>query len=179
MRGTFGNIRIKNKLLDGIEGGFTIHHPSGEIKYIYDAAMEYQQENIPLVVLAGKEYGTGSSRDWAAKGTYLLGIKAVIAESFERIHRSNLVGMGVLPLQFISGDNHEKLGLSGKEIFNITGVEDGLEPRKELKITAINQENSETTFNVITRLDTPIEVEYYENGGILQTVLRRIVKNSS
>lgn len=178
MRGTFGNIRIKNKLLDGIEGGFTIHHPSKEIKYIYDAAMEYQEENIPLIVIAGKEYGTGSSRDWAAKGTYLLGIKAVIAESFERIHRSNLVGMGVLPLQFFSGDSYEKLGLSGKEIFNITGIEDELKPGKELKVTALSAENTETTFNVIARLDTPIEVEYYENGGILQTVLRQIVKNS-
>jgi len=178
MRGTFGNIRIKNKLLDGIEGGFTLHHPSGEKKYIYDASMEYQEENIPLIVIAGKEYGTGSSRDWAAKGTYLLGIKAVIAESFERIHRSNLVGMGVLPLQFFSGDSYEKLGLSGKEIFNITGIEEGLKPRKELKITALSTENTETTFNVIARLDTPIEVEYYENGGILQTVLRQIVKNA-
>ncbi len=178
MRGTFGNIRIKNKLLDGIEGGFTIHHPSKEKKYIYDAAMEYQEENIPLIVIAGKEYGTGSSRDWAAKGTYLLGIKAVIAESFERIHRSNLVGMGVLPLQFFSGDSYAKLGLSGKEIFNITGIEDELKPGKELKITALSEENTETTFNVIARLDTPIEVEYYENGGILQTVLRQIVKNT-
>ncbi len=178
MRGTFGNIRIKNKLLDGIEGGFTLHHPSKEKKYIYDAAMEYQEENFPLIVIAGKEYGTGSSRDWAAKGTYLLGIKAVIAESFERIHRSNLVGMGVLPLQFFSGDSYEKLGLSGKEIFNIMGIEEGLTPKKELKITALSTEDTETTFSVIARLDTPIEVEYYENGGILQTVLRQMVKNS-
>jgi aconitate hydratase len=177
MRGTFGNIRIKNKLLENVEGGYTIYFPTGEKKSIYDAAIEYQKNNIPLLVFAGKEYGTGSSRDWAAKGTFLLGIKAVIAESFERIHRSNLVGMGVLPLQFHSGDNIEKLGLTGRETFEITGIEEDLYPGKEIIITAINEENVKTTFNVKARLDTPIDVEYYQNGGILQTVVRQMINN--
>ncbi len=176
MRGTFGNIRIKNLLLDGIEGGFTEYLPTGEKMYIYDAAMCYKKAGIPLIIIAGKEYGTGSSRDWAAKGTYLLGVKAVIAESFERIHRSNLIGMGVLPLQFADGANREKLGLTGREIYQIVGIEEGLTPAKELTVIAKNGENVITTFNVIARLDTPVEVEYYENGGILQTVLRQIIK---
>jgi len=175
IRGTFGNIRIKNRLLSNVEGGYTKYFPNGETMSIYDAAMAYQREKIPLIVIAGKEYGTGSSRDWAAKGTYLLGIKAVLAESFERIHRSNLVGMGVLPLQFQSGDNQLSLGLTGEEIFHIIGIEEGLQPKKELKIIAINQENTQITFNVIARLDTPIEVEYYEHEGILRTVLRQMI----
>lgn len=177
MRGTFGNIRIKNLLLEGVEGGYTIYFPTGEKMFIYDAAMKYLKDKTPLIVIAGKEYGTGSSRDWAAKGTALLGVKAVIAEGFERIHRSNLIGMGVLPLQFKSGDNRNSLGLTGKEIYRISGIEEGLTPGKEITVTAFNEEtNTETTFNVIVRLDTPVEVEYYQNGGILQTVLRQMVK---
>ncbi len=175
MRGTFANIRIKNQLLDGVEGGYTIHFPGGKQMSIYDAAMAYQQNKTPLMVIAGKEYGTGSSRDWAAKGTLLLGVKAILAESFERIHRSNLVGMGVLPLQFLPGDNYRKLGLSGQEIFHITGIEKGLKPRQELTVTAINHENIKLTFNVLSRLDTAVDIIYYENGGILQTVLRQMV----
>lgn len=175
IRGTFGNIRIKNRLLSNVEGGYTKYFPTGEMMSIYDAAMVYQREKIPLIVIAGKEYGTGSSRDWAAKGTYLLGIKAVLAESFERIHRSNLVGMGVLPLQFQSGDNQLSLGLTGEEIFHIIGIEEGLQPGKELKVIAINQENTQITFNVIARLDTPIEVDYYEHEGILRTVLWQMI----
>jgi aconitate hydratase len=178
MRGTFGNIRIKNKLLDNVEGGYTIYFPTGEQKYIYDASIEYQKNDISLIVFAGEEYGTGSSRDWAAKGTYLLGIKAVIAESFERIHRSNLVGMGVLPLQFHSGDNFQKLGLTGRESYDITGIEEDLHPGTEITITAIGEENVKTTFNVKARLDTPIDVEYYKNGGILQTVVRQMIMNT-
>jgi aconitate hydratase len=176
MRGTFGNIRIKNLLLDNVEGGYTEYLPTGEIMYMYEAAMKYKKNNIPLIILAGKEYGTGSSRDWAAKGTYLLGIKAVIAESFERIHRSNLVGMGVLPLQFSKNDNCEKLGLSGRESFRIEGIEDGLSPGKELTVTAVSTNMVKTRFTVIARLDTSIEVTYYENGGILQTVLRQLIE---
>ncbi len=178
MRGTFGNVRIKNLMLPGVEGGWTIHIPSGEKMFIYDAAMRYKQENCPLIVIAGKEYGTGSSRDWAAKGTYLLGVKAVIAESFERIHRSNLVGMGVLPLEFKKGENRETLGLTGLEEFTISGIEEDLYPRKTLKVTAKSADGTEKTFEVIARLDTPVEVEYYRNGGIMQTVLRKLLKNS-
>ncbi len=178
MRGTFGNVRIKNLMLPGVEGGWTIHIPSGEKMFIYDAAMRYKQENRPLIIIAGKEYGTGSSRDWAAKGTYLLGVKAVIAESFERIHRSNLVGMGVLPLEFKKGENRETLGLTGFEEFTISGIAEDLYPRKTLKVTAKSADGTEKTFEVIARLDTPVEVEYYRNGGIMQTVLRKLLKNS-
>ncbi|MEJ2635130.1 MAG: aconitate hydratase AcnA, partial [Calditrichia bacterium] len=178
MRGTFGNIRIRNQLLENVEGGYTIYFPSGKQMFIYDAAMKYQQDNTPLIVIAGKEYGTGSSRDWAAKGTTLLGVKAVLAESYERIHRSNLIGMGVLPLQFEKRDSWKKLGLSGREIYTISGIEEGLTPGKEISISAVDDNNTETTFNVIVRLDTPIEVEYYENGGILQTVLRQMRRES-
>jgi len=178
MRGTFGNIRIKNLLLEGVEGGYTIYFPTGEKMFIYDAAMKYLKDKTPLIVIAGKEYGTGSSRDWAAKGTVLLGVKAVLAEGFERIHRSNLIGMGVLPLQFQSSDNRNSLGLTGKEIYRIGGIEEGLTPGKEITVTAFDEEtNTKTTFNVIVRLDTPVEVEYYRNGGILQTVLRQMVKH--
>ncbi len=176
MRGTFGNIRIKNLLLEGVEGGYTIYFPTGEKMFIYDAAMKYIQDGTPLIVLAGKEYGTGSSRDWAAKGTALLGVKAVIAESFERIHRSNLIGMGVLPLQFAENDGWRQLGLTGREVFQILGIEEGLTPGKELVVKATDEEGIEKIFNVTVRLDTPVEVEYYENGGILQTVLRNMVK---
>ncbi len=176
MRGTFGNIRIKNLLLEGVEGGYTIYFPTGEKMFIYDAAMKYQQDGTPLIVLAGKEYGTGSSRDWAAKGTALLGVKAVIAESFERIHRSNLIGMGVLPLQFAGGDGWQQLGLTGRETFQILGIGEGLTPGKELVVKAVDSEGIEKIFNVVARLDTPVEVEYYENGGILQTVLRNMMR---
>jgi aconitate hydratase len=176
MRGSFANIRIKNRILNGVEGGYTLHFPTNQQLPIYEAAMLYQKENIPLLIIAGKEYGTGSSRDWAAKGTFLLGIKAVIAESFERIHRSNLVGMGVLPLQFMTGDNAQKLGITGKEIFTITGLEAGLKPGQELTVQTINDENIRMTFNVLSRLDTPIDIQYYQNGGILQTVLKQMLK---
>ena len=174
MRGTFGNIRIKNKLVSPKEGSFTLKFPNKEEKYIYDAAMEYIEEGRSLVVLGGKEYGTGSSRDWAAKGTALLGVKAVMAASFERIHRSNLVGMGVLPLVFKKNENLDSLGLTGSETFFITGIED-MHPRKVLPVKAVKEDGSEINFEVIARLDTDIDVDYYDNGGILQYVLRKIL----
>ncbi len=176
MRGTFGNVRIKNLLLDGKEGGYTVHFPSGEEMPIYDASMRYQAEGTPLVVLAGKEYGTGSSRDWAAKGTILLGVKAVIAESYERIHRSNLVGMGVLPLQFEAGASAESLGLTGRETFDIVGIADGLEPRCTVEVAATAEDGSTIRFETTARLDSEVDVEYYVNGGILQTVLRKMAR---
>ncbi len=175
MRGTFGNIRLKNLLVPGTEGGWTVHFPDGERMTIYDAAMRYQKEGVPLIVLAGKEYGTGSSRDWAAKGTLLLGVRAVIAESFERIHRSNLIGMGVLPLQFMPGESWRSLGLTGTEVFDIEGIP-GLEPGKVLTVRARREDGTEVTFQVTARVDTPVEVEYYRNGGILQTVLRQMLR---
>jgi aconitate hydratase len=174
MRGTFANVRIRNLLLDGTEGGYTIHFPSGEETSIYDAAMRYISEDTPLVVLAGKEYGTGSSRDWAAKGTLLLGVKAVIAESYERIHRSNLVGMGVLPLQFVEGEGAESLGLTGRESFTIRGIADGLAPGDTLTVVAEREDGSTIEFDVDVRLDSDVDVEYYRNGGILHTVLRKM-----
>ncbi|AEB11800.1 aconitate hydratase AcnA [Marinithermus hydrothermalis] len=178
MRGTFANIRIKNLMLDGVEGGYTVKLPEGERMFIYDAAMKYKEEGTPLVVIGGKEYGTGSSRDWAAKGTYLLGVKAVIAESFERIHRSNLVGMGVLPLQFKPGESAKSLGLTGFETYDILGLNEDLKPGSELTVVAKKPDGTEVRFNVIVRLDTPVEVDYYKNGGILQTVLRRLLKEA-
>jgi aconitate hydratase len=174
-RGTFGNIRLKNRLIPGSEGGVTIHLPEGEQMSIYDAAMKYHEENIPLIVLAGKEYGTGSSRDWAAKGTLLLGVKAVIAESFERIHRSNLIGMGVLPLEFMPGENIETLKLDGHEVFHIENLDDEIEPQGEVIVRAEKSGGSEVIFKAILRLNTPIEVAYYRNGGILHTVLRNML----
>jgi aconitate hydratase len=174
-RGTFANIRIKNLMVPGVEGGVTIHQPSGEQMSIYDAAMKYKAEGTYSVVLAGKEYGTGSSRDYAAKGPYLQGVRAVIAESFERIHRSNLVGMGILPLQFKDGQNVESLGLTGEEEIDIEGLGDDLEPRQEVTVIA-NGKGRTTEFKAIVRIDTPVEVEYYRNGGILHTVLRKLVK---
>jgi aconitate hydratase len=174
-RGTFANIRLKNRLLPGVEGGYTVHFPEGSRMSVYDAALRYQVEGVPLLVLAGKEYGTGSSRDWAAKGTKLLGIQAVLAESFERIHRSNLVGMGVLPLQFKSGDSIDTLGLEGTELFDIVGLSDTITPRSEVTIIAKKSDGKQVQFNVITRLDTSIEVNYYRNGGILHTVLRNLL----
>jgi aconitate hydratase len=176
MRGTFGNIRIKNRLVDPKEGNWTVHVPSGETMSIYDAAMRYAAEGTPLVVLAGKEYGTGSSRDWAAKGPALQGVKAVIAKSYERIHRSNLIGMGVLPLQFADGQGVEQLGLTGRETYRITGIAKGLKPGGRVKVTAERQDGGPVEFDARVRLDTPIELEYYRHGGILQYVLRQLLK---
>jgi len=178
MRGTFANVRLKNLLVPGVEGGWTVHFPSGERLTIYDAAMRYQSERVPLIVLAGKEYGTGSSRDWAAKGPALLGVKAIIAESFERIHRSNLVGMGILPLQYKEGQNAQALGLTGQELFDIVGISALEKPRQELTVRARKPDGSVTEFTVIARLDMPIEIEYYRNGGILPTVLRQMLRAS-
>jgi len=177
-RGTFANIRIKNLMLPGVEGGLTIHAPSGERSSIYDAAMKYQRENTPLVVLAGKEYGAGSSRDWAAKGPFLQGVKAVVAESFERIHRSNLVGMGVLPLQFKDGQNAESLGLTGREVLDIEGLDDSVKPRQEVVVRAKGDSGVGVEFKAIVRIDTLVEVEYYRNGGILHTVLRKLIREA-
>ncbi len=174
MRGTFGNVRIRNLMLQDREGGYAVHVPSGEESSIYETAMRYQGEGTPLVVLAGTEYGTGSSRDWAAKGTALLGVRAVIAESYERIHRSNLVGMGVLPLQFAEGDTPASLGLTGRETYDITGISDGLEPHARLSVVATADDGTATAFEAIARLDSDVDVEYYQNGGILHTVLRRM-----
>ena len=176
MRGTFANVRIRNLLLDDTEGGYTVHHPTGETMSIYDAAMRYRDDGTPLVVLAGKEYGTGSSRDWAAKGTSLLGVRAVIAESYERIHRSNLVGMGVLPLQFKEGEGVRALGLTGRETFGISGVADGVDVHELLTVTAEREDGSTVVFEAIARLDSSVDVEYYRNAGILHTVLRRMAR---
>ena len=173
MRGTFANIRIRNRMLDDVEGGFTRYAPTGEVMPIYDAAMAYAQDGTPLVVLAGKEYGTGSSRDWAAKGTMLLGVRAVIAESFERIHRSNLVGMGVLPLQFREDENAEGLGLDGSETFSISGVAD-IQPRQDVEVQVTKADGSTTSFTARCRIDTFNELEYFRSGGILHYVLRRL-----
>jgi len=175
MRGTFGNIRLRNLLAPGTEGGWTVHLPEGAQMTIYDAAMQYRAEKVPLVVLAGKEYGTGSSRDWAAKGTLLLGVVAVIAESFERIHRSNLAGMGVLPLQFEAGSSAASLGLTGKETYAFEGIAKGLKPWASIKVTAASSDGQSRSFRTIARLDTPREVDYYRHGGILKYVLRNLV----
>lgn len=175
VRGTFGNIRLRNLLVPGAEGGWSVHQPDGEQTPIFEASMEYQEENVPLLVIAGKEYGTGSSRDWAAKGTTLLGVKAVLAESFERIHRSNLIGMGVLPLQFKAGENRETLSLTGFESYTITGIANDLKPRKELEVVAKSDGGTEKKFSVIARVDTPVEVTYFKHGGILQYVLRQLL----
>ena len=173
-RGTFANIRLRNFLVQQ-EGGLTKHLPTGEVMAIYDASMRYQKDGTPLCVLAGKEYGTGSSRDWAAKGTFLLGVKFVLAESYERIHRSNLVGMGVLPLEFLPGQTRDSLGLSGQEVFDVA-IDDSVKPRQQLTVTAIHPESGKvTTFQTQCRIDTPVEVDYYRNGGILQTVLRKLL----
>ena len=179
MRGTFANIRIKNNMVKGAdgnvkEGGLTIHYPSNEEMPIYDAAMMYEKEKVPLVVFAGVEYGNGSSRDWAAKGTNLLGVRAVIAQSFERIHRSNLVGMGVLPLQFQDGQSWQTLGLRGDEQVTIRGLADGLKPRENMTVEVTRADGTQTTFTVLCRIDTLDELEYYRNGGILHYVLRKL-----
>ncbi len=177
-RGTFANIRLKNRLVPGVEGGVTVHQPDGERMSIYDAALKYKSAGVPLVILAGKEYGSGSSRDWAAKGVNLLGVKAVIVESFERIHRSNLVGMGVLPLVFKPGESVDSLGLTGGEVFDIEGLGDDLHPSSEITVRATRTDGSQLTFKTVARLNTPLEVEYYRNGGILHTVLRSMASEA-
>jgi aconitate hydratase len=174
-RGTFANIRLKNRLVPGVEGGLTLHFPKGEITSIYEAGMKYRQEGVPLLIIAGKEYGTGSSRDWAAKGTNLLGVKVVLAESYERIHRSNLVGMGVLPLQFLPGDNADNLGITGREGFSIDGLDDEIKPQCEVQVRAEREDGGILLFKAIARLNTPVEVEYYRNGGVLNMVLRKMI----
>ena len=175
-RGTFGNVRVKNQLAPGTEGGFTMDFTDGEVKSIYEASCNYKDEGTPLVVLAGNDYGMGSSRDWAAKGTMLLGVKAVIAESYERIHRSNLVGMGVLPLEFEDGQNADSLGLDGNESFTIV-LDESLQPRQTIEVTAKKENGKEVVFNTRCRIDTPVEVDYYRNGGILHTVLRKMARS--
>ena len=175
MRGTFANIRLRNLLAPGTEGGVTVHIPSGEQQSIYDASMRYQSAGTPLVVLAGKEYGTGSSRDWAAKGTMLLGVRSVIAESFERIHRSNLVGMGVLPLEFVNGDTRQSLGLTGFETYDIMGLDNTLTPRATLTVKATANDGTVQSFSARCRIDTPEEMQYYKHGGILPYVLRSLI----
>ncbi len=173
MRGTFANIRLRNLLVPGVEGGFTRHIPTGEVMTIFDAAMRYQKDGTPTIVIGGSLYGSGSSRDWAAKGPYLQGVKAVIASSYERIHRSNLIGMGILPLQFGAGETAESLGLDGRETFTIRGIADGLRPKDEIAVTAVADDGTESAFSAVVRIDTEVEAEYYRNGGILQTVLRQ------
>jgi aconitate hydratase A / 2-methylisocitrate dehydratase len=175
LRGTFANIRLRNQLAPGTEGGWTTHEPGGEKMTIFDAAEKYRKEGVPLLVIAGKEYGSGSSRDWAAKGTLLLGVRAVLAESYERIHRSNLVGMGVLPLEFLPGETPKSLALTGCEVFSVEGLKENFEPRKKMKIIARDPHGKEKTFHSIARVDTPFEVAYYRHGGILQYVLRQML----
>ncbi|MDE3153131.1 MAG: aconitate hydratase, partial [Gemmatimonadota bacterium] len=175
MRGTFANIRLRNELAPGTEGGWTCTEAGGKPQFIYDAAMAYQKAGTPLVVIAGKEYGTGSSRDWAAKGTILLGVKAVIAESFERIHRSNLVGMGVLPLEFTGGQTRQSLGLTGFETYEIVGLDESMKPKAPLTVRAVAADGSKKEFGVLARIDTPEELQYYRHGGILSYVLRSLV----
>ena len=176
MRGTFANIRLRNLMVPGVEGGVTVHLPDEQQMSIYDAAMRYKQEGTPLVIFAGKEYGTGSSRDWAAKGTMLLGVRAVIAESFERIHRSNLIGMGVLPLQFKDGENAQSLGLTGQESFEIIGLNGGA--AKVVTVVATPASGAPLKFEVRVRIDTPKEREYYRHGGILHYVLRQLASGA-
>jgi aconitate hydratase A / 2-methylisocitrate dehydratase len=174
-RGTFANIRIRNLLLSGIEGNVTVYHPSGERMSFFDAAMQYKEAGIPLCILAGKEYGSGSSRDWAAKGPYMQGVKAVIAESYERIHRSNLIGMGILPLQFLPGESVASLKLNGSETFSIE-INDATEPQQEILVSAITATGAVTHFKTISRIDSLVEVQYYRDGGILRTVLKKLLQ---
>jgi aconitate hydratase len=177
VRGTFANVRIKNQIVEK-EGGWSLHQPSGEVSSVFEVSDRYQKEGVPLVVLGGKEYGSGSSRDWAAKGPNLLGIKVVIAESYERIHRSNLVGMGVLPLQFLEGQNAMSLGLSGLETFHVIGISQGLQPQQQLTVQAQKSDGTLITFQALSRLDSEIEIAYYKNGGILHYVLRDLLKQA-
>jgi aconitate hydratase len=174
MRGTFGNIRLRNEMVPDKEGDWTAHQPDGEVMRIFDASERYRSEGTPLIVLAGKEYGSGSSRDWAAKGPMLLGVKAVIAESYERIHRSNLVAMGVLPLQFSSGNTRETLGLTGKETYDITGLSGEIQPGQKVTVTVNREDGSETSFETTARIDSVVEVDYYRHGGVLQMMVRRL-----
>jgi aconitate hydratase len=176
VRGTFANIRLRNDLVaSGKAGGWTTLFPDGDEVTIFDAAHTYAERGTPLILIAGKEYGSGSSRDWAAKGPLLLGVRAVIAESFERIHRSNLVAMGILPLQFIGGDDAASIGLKGDETYDITGVKDGLEPHAELHVVAHSTNGSDISFDVECRIDSDVELTYFRNGGVLQLVLRRML----
>jgi aconitate hydratase len=177
MRGTFANIRLRNQLAPGTEGGWTTFQPGGEVMTIYDAAMKYRDLGVPLIVLAGKEYGSGSSRDWAAKGTLLLGVRAVVAESFERIHRSNLVNMGVLPLQFRAGETAASLGLTGREQFDLVGIADGLRPAGTVTVRACPDvsDAAPIEFQTVARIDTPEELVAFRHGGILPYVLRQLV----
>jgi len=177
-RGTFANVRIKNLMVPGVEGGVTLYQPGGQQMSIYDAAMRYQSAGIPLVVIAGQEYGTGSSRDWAAKGTRLLGVKVVIAQSFERIHRSNLVGMGVLPCQFKEGTNAQTLKLNGTEIFDLVGLENQIKPSQDATLLIHHTGSGTDRIPVTLRIDTPIEIEYYQHGGILPYVLRQLLNQA-
>jgi aconitate hydratase len=178
-RGTFANVRIKNLMVPGTEGGVTLHQPSGEQMSVFDAAMKYAETKTPLVILAGHEYGTGSSRDWAAKGTRLLGVKAVVAASFERIHRSNLVGMGVLPLQFSDGTSAQSLGLDGSEIFSIIGLSNAIKPGQTVRLEIKGKDGENRSVPVRLRIDTPIEIDYYRHGGILPFVLRHLLAKCS
>jgi len=175
MRGTFANVRLRNQMAPGTEGGWTTHQPDGTVMTIYDAAMQYKGEGVPLLVIAGKEYGSGSSRDWAAKGTLLLGVAAVIAESFERIHRSNLVNMGVLPLQFQTGASAASLGLTGRERYDLTGIAQGIRPGSQISVRAIGERGKEIEFQAVARIDTPEELVAFRHGGILPYVLRQLV----
>lgn len=175
VRGTFGNIRLHNLMAPGMEGSWTRHVPSGDTMSIYDASLRYQKEATPLVVIAGKEYGSGSSRDWAAKGSALLGIKAVIAETYERIHRSNLVCMGILPLQFAAGDSARTLGLTGFETIGISGIGGGIKPRQSARVSITRPDNTTVEIDTLVRIDAAAEVEYFSNGGILQMVLRQLL----
>jgi aconitate hydratase len=179
VRGTLANVRLRNQLVPGTEGPWTVHLPVGDPMFIYDASEQYKKEGTPLAIIAGKEYGSGSSRDWAAKGVMLLGVRVVIAESFERIHRTNLVGMGVLPLQFVAGENAASLKLTGRESFYISGVREGVENGRRVKIRAVADDGMETAFEAVPRVDTPQEAEYFRNGGILPFVLRQLAANKA
>jgi len=174
VRGTLANVRLRNQLAPETEGPWTTHLPGNEVMFIYDASVKYKQEGVPLLIIAGKEYGSGSSRDWAAKGVKLLGVSAVIAESFERIHRTNLVGMGVLPLQFAPGESAASLKLTGKELFQIAGVREAVEKGSRVKVKAVAADGSVIDFEAVPRVDTPQEAEYFRNGGILPFVLRQL-----
>jgi aconitate hydratase len=178
MRGTFANVRLRNQLAPGTEGGWTLYQPGAELMTIYDASVKYRAAGVPLIVIAGKEYGSGSSRDWAAKGTQLLGIKAVISESFERIHRSNLVNMGVLPLEFKTGENAATLGLTGTEVFSFAGAAEGLKPRGDVTVVAVADNGTKKAFTATARIDTPEELVAFRHGGILPYVVRQLVSRS-
>jgi aconitate hydratase len=178
LRGTFANVRLRNKLAPGTEGPWTLHQPSGEKMTIFDAAERYRSEGVPLVTIAGREYGSGSSRDWAAKGPNLLGVRAVMAESYERIHRSNLVGMGILPLQFMAGEGRQSLGLTGEEELTVRGLEAGLRPRQELEVEARRDDGSVQRFRVVAQLDNDTEVQYLRHGGVLPAVLRQLMTSA-